>query len=288
MRLTTYIRDENCDLSKTYIEPEEQSRYPKMNKELKRIFNMDTSPILCLVDGLNGSVVGLTEDTGLCVSLEVPESECHIIDFYNWTDYMYFNNLSVRNEEQLKLIEKQLKTQKPILEYNMPQVIISRIEPEWVKYVGPAHNYAKNVNIVKEELVKLLSSCMSKMKELKIRDTTNKFGTIMYMPSDEKHKEKLIVLSESGYFLFEDNKVYGLPNPVNLDNRMESFNVVIAYAKISLLALILNFKYLGDTYGEQEFLDRIVGYINTKYHQQHNIQKEESPNDTATEESKND
>ena len=265
MRLTTYINDKNYDIHKEYRKTRDAARFPEISDSLMKLFGMQNNPIFCCIDGTNSPTVNSGE--GLCLSLDVPESECHVMEYYTLNDYIYYySNLnSPDRDNQLELIKERLLLKRPVSDYNMPQVAISKIEPQWVKYSGPGHDYIKNANIVKQELVRLLNECMAQMKDLGLKDFSKRSGSIVYTEATDKYPERLAILSDVGYFLFENETVYGLSNPVNLDTRTESFNVVVAYSKIATLSLLLQFQYLKDKYGEQEFLDKIAEYITNKY-----------------------
>lgn len=99
-----------------------------------------------------GVVKGKKQNTGGKVSgavrltLEVPDQYVHLTEYGEWADFLYafrytkpgnFRSLRPDCEEitvrRYNEILENLQTQKPLAEYNTPQVVLEKIQPDWLK-----------------------------------------------------------------------------------------------------------------------------------------------------------
>ena len=112
-------------------------------KKLSEFFGMANLPIFCLpydrqdMEDISGAK-GMSVNSSTIV-LEVPISEIHVMEYYDWSDFIYFTTetddkeFELTKEESIEKIGLYLKNvDMSITSYENPQVIIKHIKPEWV------------------------------------------------------------------------------------------------------------------------------------------------------------
>jgi hypothetical protein len=112
-------------------------------KKLSEFFGIANLPIFCLpydrqdMEDISGAK-GMSVNSSTIV-LEVPISEIHVMEYYDWSDFIYFTTetddkeFELTKEESIEKIGLYLKNvDMSITSYENPQVIIKHIKPEWV------------------------------------------------------------------------------------------------------------------------------------------------------------
>ena len=120
------------------------SNYKKQWKELSKYCGFSHCPIFCSLDGDISPIEssGLSESgNDVILHLDVPDSNCRIMEYYQFSDYLYYSSgmeyddvFNFNKDEALKNIDKYFKIYKPdeISSVENPQVCIEEIRPEWV------------------------------------------------------------------------------------------------------------------------------------------------------------
>ena len=141
MRLITIQNKEVLNIlksGKTYyanFDKIQYSNYKKQWKELAKYLGFKECPIFCSpIDDDTATTASGIE--GVKITLNVPDSECHSMDYYGFADWLYYSDGqeydSVFNwgaDKALKNIDKYLDKNSDIV-----QVVLNRIEPEWVDW----------------------------------------------------------------------------------------------------------------------------------------------------------
>lgn len=77
------------------------------------------------------------------IILDVPKEECKFMEYYNWTDFMYFSDYSIDgykkiqsdeiSQEQYNLIIENIINGKPYGKiFDVNQTVLKYIKPEWL------------------------------------------------------------------------------------------------------------------------------------------------------------
>ena len=154
--------------------------YIEQWKQLSKLCGFSHCPIFCVPidndDAINAS--NLSTSDGVYIELDVPNEYCRIMDYYDFSSYLYYSSgqeyddyFNWGKEEALNNIESYIK----LGEYNdTPQVCIEMIKPEWV---------ISNINeslLVEKTRLQLLNQS----KEASI---TKSYGTTRYDRRNLQH-----------------------------------------------------------------------------------------------------
>lgn len=122
------------------------SCYVEQYKRLAKHFKFKETPIFCAPSDADYAIEA-SNCEGETIELKVPIEECHICDYYGWSDYLYYSyhwNDRYRNKkdaedlwhytplEALKHLKRYLGEPKS---GDTIQVVLNRIEPKWVKNI---------------------------------------------------------------------------------------------------------------------------------------------------------
>ena len=113
------------------------SNYKKQWKELAKYLGFKECPIFCSpIDDDTAITSSFIEIEGSKITLNVPDNECHIMDYYGFSDWLYYSSgqeyddfFDWNEDKALKNIDAYLDKNA-----NIVQVILNRIEPEWVDW----------------------------------------------------------------------------------------------------------------------------------------------------------
>lgn len=131
---------------------------------LTRLLNLTNSPIFCgaSITGLDSMIEasGLNVSRKVLLTLNVPKSEINIMEYYDWTDYMYALESSKEFEQEsgisISELEKIIKenSKNSYQSFDLPQVVLNRIESTWLveKYINEVkENKNKSINRMTEK-----------------------------------------------------------------------------------------------------------------------------------------
>lgn len=116
-------------------------QYVNQYKKLAEYLGLNSCPIFCIkpedtklfadVSGARGH----NEDNGTLLELRVPKSVINVIDYYDWSDYLFYSSgefddyLELEPDEALNNIDKYVRK---TIDIEYPQIIIDEIKPEWL------------------------------------------------------------------------------------------------------------------------------------------------------------
>ena len=111
------------------------SDYKKQWKELAKYLGFKECPIFCsLIEDDTASIA--SGINGVKITLNVPDNECHVMDYYGFADWLYYSSGQEYDDyfdwgadKALKNIDKYLDK-----DANIVQVVINRIDPKWVDW----------------------------------------------------------------------------------------------------------------------------------------------------------
>ena len=111
------------------------SNYKKQWKELAKYLGFKECPIFCSpIDNDEASTA--SNVNGVKITLNVPDKECHVMDYYGFADWLYYSSgqeyddyFNWGADKALKNIDKYLDK-----DANIVQVVINRIDPKWVDW----------------------------------------------------------------------------------------------------------------------------------------------------------
>lgn len=141
MRLTTIQNKHVLDILKNneiyYADFDKISfsNYKKQWKELAKYLGFNECPIFCSpIDDDTATTASFIK--GVKITLNVPDEECHVMDYYGFSDWLYYSSGQEYDDyfdwgadKALKNIDKYLDKTADIV-----QVIINRIDPKWVDW----------------------------------------------------------------------------------------------------------------------------------------------------------
>lgn len=108
--------------------------------QIRKLFGLSHSPIFGAfntkdLDKMIKSSEINTKDKEL-LTLSVPKDEIHIVEYYDWVDYIYaLHDMKSFEEDSgitLKELENIIMEKRDLNSYDEPQAIIDKIEPSWV------------------------------------------------------------------------------------------------------------------------------------------------------------
>jgi hypothetical protein len=116
-------------------------QYVNQYKKLAEYLGLNSCPIFCIkpedtklfadVSGARGH----NENNGTLLELRVPKSVINVIDYYDWSDYLFYSSgefddyLELEPDEALNNIDKYIRK---TIDMEYPQIIIDEIKPEWL------------------------------------------------------------------------------------------------------------------------------------------------------------
>jgi len=72
----------------------------------------------------------------------VPDDECFVTEYYDWTDYLYFTQFPEEcDKDTMEAIKESLSKNHNIEDCDTPQIILDRIEPKWVTNLTIKESY---------------------------------------------------------------------------------------------------------------------------------------------------
>ena len=133
------------DYGAYYVDPN-RIKHPQYKAQYKRLADFccfSHLPIFCASEGYRGIIDASQISAGanlIELSLDVPDSRCVEMDYYGWTDYLYFssgeeydNAFGFNAEQALANIHRYIKRQKS----KFPQICIEQIFQRDVKSIRP-------------------------------------------------------------------------------------------------------------------------------------------------------
>ena len=160
------------------------SNYKKQWKELAKYLGFNECPIFCSpIDNDEASTA--SNVNGVKITLDVPDEECHVMDYYGFADWLYYSSgqeydsyFNWGADKALKNIDKYLDKDAKIV-----QVVINRIDPKWVDW-----------NLTEATRQQLISKSQT-------ADKTKSYGTTRYDRRNMQHvyspKESLNKLDQN-------------------------------------------------------------------------------------------
>lgn len=140
MRLITIQNKEVLNIlksGKTYyanFDKIQYSNYKKQWEELANYLGFKECPIFC--SPINDDTATTASNIkGVKITLNVPDSECYPMDYYGFSDWLYYSSgeyddyFNWNSDVALNNLDRYLDKNA-----NIVQVIINRIEPEWVDW----------------------------------------------------------------------------------------------------------------------------------------------------------
>ena len=187
MRLKTLQNKDILDIlnsGKIYYADYSKIHYKEYIEQWKMLANLcgfKHCPIFCVPidndEAISASQL-VQDDHNIILELDVPDNECRLMDYYDFSTYLYYSSgqeyddyFNFDADQALKNIDKYVT----IGEYNsMPQVCIEMIKPEWL------------VNNLHEGL--LLEKTRSQLiSQSKSADTVKSYGTTRYGRRNAQH-----------------------------------------------------------------------------------------------------
>ena len=123
----TYIADYNHIFDKQYV---------PQYKRLANLLELKNCPIFCATaysrNIINSSNINSTDDK-ILLRLKVPKAFVKLHQYYDWSDYLYFDALDSWDNSDISKseLENLIKSQQ-IHDIHTVQAVIDKIEPEWL------------------------------------------------------------------------------------------------------------------------------------------------------------
>lgn len=111
------------------------TNYISQYKRLANLYNFENCPIFCATNESKGIIdsSNLNKNNKVLLKLSVPRNMIKKHNYYDWTDYLYFDSLDAWDESDISKdeLEKLIQNQTAD-DADSTQVVIDRIEPEWL------------------------------------------------------------------------------------------------------------------------------------------------------------
>jgi len=154
--------------------------YIEQWKQLSRLCGFNHCPIFCTPIDNDEAIgaSGLSSADGVYIELNVPDEYCRVMDYYDFSSYLYYSSgqeyddyFNWGKEEALNNIESYIK----LGDYSgTPQVCIEMIKPEWV-----INNLNENLLVEKTR--------QQLINQSKSADVTKSYGTTRYNRRKAQH-----------------------------------------------------------------------------------------------------
>lgn len=111
--------------------------FKKEYKYLMNLLDIDKTPIFAVETSLNKSQFLGNLSNDCTIYLKVPVEECRMMEYYSWTDVMFYLNKGF--DEDLKICKNnlmdELNYKLDTFNYEMLQVILTSIKKDWVQKI---------------------------------------------------------------------------------------------------------------------------------------------------------